>query len=67
MSGPAAMSSICQATRRASTRDETEPASGKLGTAIIIVAVALATSAKVKPHVGAEHEPELPACEAGAD
>jgi drug/metabolite transporter (DMT)-like permease len=37
------------------------------GTAIIIVAVALATSAKVKPHVGAEHEPELPACEAGAD
>jgi drug/metabolite transporter (DMT)-like permease len=37
------------------------------GTAIIIVAVALATSAKVKPKVGAEHEPELPACEAGAD
>ncbi|MFZ3212903.1 MAG: EamA family transporter [Terriglobales bacterium] len=37
------------------------------GTAIIIVAVALATSAKVKPRVGAEHEPELPACEAGAD
>ncbi len=37
------------------------------GTAIIIVAVALATSAKVKPQVGAEHEPELPACEAGAD
>ena len=29
------------------------------GTAIIIVAVALATSAKVKPQVGAEHEPEL--------
>jgi drug/metabolite transporter (DMT)-like permease len=38
-----------------------------VGTAIIIVAVALATSAKVKPRVGAEHEPELPACEAGAD
>ena len=37
------------------------------GTAIIIVAVALATSAKVKPQVGAEHEPELPTCEAGAD
>jgi len=37
------------------------------GTAIIMVAVALATSAKVKPQVGAEHEPELPACEAGAD
>jgi len=37
------------------------------GTAIIILAVALATSAKVKPQVGAEHEPELPACEAGAD
>jgi len=37
------------------------------GTAIIIVSVALATSAKVKPQVGAEHEPELPACEAGAD
>jgi drug/metabolite transporter (DMT)-like permease len=37
------------------------------GTAIIIAAVALATSAKVKPQVGAEHEPELPACEAGAD
>lgn len=37
------------------------------GTAIIIVAVALATSAKVKPQVGAEHEPKLPACEAGAD
>jgi drug/metabolite transporter (DMT)-like permease len=37
------------------------------GTAIIVVAVALATSAKVKPQVGAEHEPELPACEAGAD
>ena len=37
------------------------------GTAIIIVAVALATSAKMKPQVGAEHEPELPACEAGAD
>jgi len=37
------------------------------GTAIIIVAVALATGAKVKPLVGAEHEPELPACEAGAD
>jgi drug/metabolite transporter (DMT)-like permease len=38
-----------------------------VGTAIIIVAVALATSAKVKPKMGAEHEPELPACEAGAD
>ncbi|HYN15783.1 MAG TPA: hypothetical protein VES66_08355 [Terriglobales bacterium] len=37
------------------------------GSAIIIVAVALATIAKVKPQVGAEHEPELPACEAGAD
>jgi len=37
------------------------------GTAIIIVAVALATSAKIKPQVGAEREPELPACEAGAD
>ena len=37
------------------------------GTAIIIVAVALATSAKVKPQVGAERDPELPACEAGAD
>jgi len=37
------------------------------GTAIIIVSVALATSAKVKPQVGAEREPELPACEAGAD
>jgi len=32
------------------------------------LAVALATSAKVKPAgAGAEHEPELPACEAGAD
>ncbi len=38
------------------------------GTAIIIVAVALATSAKVRPRVGAvEQEPELPACEQGAD
>ena len=37
------------------------------GTALIILAVALATSAKVKPQVGAEPEPELPACEAGAD
>lgn len=37
------------------------------GTAIIIPAVALVTSAKVKPRVGVAHEPELPACEAGAD
>ena len=37
------------------------------GTAIIIVAVALATSAKVEPQVGGGREPELPACEAGAD
>ena len=31
------------------------------------MAVALATSAKAKAQLGAEHEPELPACEAGAD
>ena len=37
------------------------------GTVIIIAAVALATTAKVKPRGEPEHEPELPACEAGAD
>ncbi len=37
------------------------------GTTIIIVAVALATSAKIKPRVGVVEEPELPACEQGAD
>ena len=38
------------------------------GTAIIIPAVALVTSAKVLPRFEAvEKEPELPACEAGAD
>ncbi len=38
------------------------------GTAIIIVAVALATSAKIKPRAGAvEKQAELPACEQGAD
>jgi len=34
---------------------------------IIILPVTLATSAKVKPQVGVDPEPELPACEAGAD
>ena len=33
------------------------------GTAIIILAVALATTAKVKPRTAPEHEPQLPACE----
>jgi drug/metabolite transporter (DMT)-like permease len=37
------------------------------GTVIVILAVALATSAKIKPRVGLEHEAELPAVEAGAD
>ncbi len=37
------------------------------GTAIVIIAVALATSSKIKPRAGVEHEPELPAVEAGAD
>ena len=37
------------------------------GTVIVIAAVALATSAKVKPHAKTEREPEMPACEAGAD
>ncbi|MBZ5645736.1 MAG: EamA family transporter [Acidobacteriia bacterium] len=38
------------------------------GSVVIIAAVALVTSAKVRPRAGApEREPELPACEAGAD
>ncbi len=38
------------------------------GTAIIILAVALATSAKIRPRAGmVEKEAELPACEQGAD
>jgi len=38
------------------------------GSVVIIAAVALVTSAKVRPRAGTvEREPQLPACEAGAD